>query len=184
MTSDEAMHEWRKAEKNLWYQMRLLAPTAPSMIGPLIDRLDDLAEALGDDHDLAVLIERLESDPDRFGGEKATSEAIDLARDQQRDLRARAFRLGATVYAESPKAFVRRLHRYWDNARSLGPERRTGGIAELASDHDESAFEAADHSHRRVTTSNGSASSWSPNCPTCPMPAPSSARATSPSTAR
>ncbi len=142
-TSDVAIHEWRKAEKNLWYQMRLLAPTAPSMIGPLIDRLDDLAEALGDDHDLAVLVERLEFDPDGFGGEKVTSEAIELARDQQRDLRDRAFRLGATVYAESPKAFVRRLRRYWDNARSLGPERRTGGIAELAADRDESALEAA-----------------------------------------
>jgi CYTH domain-containing protein/CHAD domain-containing protein len=148
-TSDVAIHEWRKAEKNLWYQMRLLAPTAPSMIGPLIDRLDDLAEALGDDHDLAVLIGRLESDPDRFGGETATSQVIELARDQQRDLRARAFRLGATVYAESPKAFVRRLNRYWDNARTLGPERRTGGIAELAAAAAESEREAAVvHGHR------------------------------------
>ncbi len=142
-TTDIAIHEWRKAEKNLWHQMRLLAPTAPSVIGPLVDRLDDLAEALGDDHDLAVLIGRLESDPERFGGTFATKQAIDLARKEQLDLRERAFRLGATVYAESPKAFVARMRTYWDNARRLGPERRTGGIAELAAAASESERQAA-----------------------------------------
>ncbi len=61
--SDELMHEWRKSVKNLGYQVRLLERAAPSVLEPLGANLDDLAEALGDDHDLAVLVERLAARP-------------------------------------------------------------------------------------------------------------------------
>ena len=40
-TDEARMHEWRKGVKYLWYQMRLLEPTAPSMLSPMVDRLDD-----------------------------------------------------------------------------------------------------------------------------------------------
>ena len=129
---DNHIHEWRKAVKNLWYQTRLLELAAPSVLTPLVARLDDLAEALGDDHDLAVLVERLENDPAAFGGKKAVKRAVRLARAQQQDLRARAFRLGATVYAERPDAFVARIATYWKATLTLGPEVIAGGIAELA----------------------------------------------------
>ena len=126
--TDDRMHEWRKAVKNLWYQIRLLSDAAPSLLRPLAHRLNDLAEALGDDHDLAVLIERLEADPGRFGGRKAATEAVVLARTAQDDLRVRAFRLGATVYAEATKAFVARIETYWTTAVELGPEPKTGPV--------------------------------------------------------
>ena len=129
--TDDRMHEWRKAVKNLWYQVRLLRDAAPSLLRPLDHRLNDLAEALGDDHDLAVLIERLEAEPGQFGGRKATTEAIVLARAAQDDLRVRAFRLGATVYAEAAKAFVTRIETYWTNTIELGPEPKTGSVPEL-----------------------------------------------------
>ena len=66
--TDEHVHEWRKSVKTLWYHVRLLEPAAPSVFAPAIEALDHLAEALGDDHDLAVLVERLASDPHRYGG--------------------------------------------------------------------------------------------------------------------
>ena len=130
-TNDDRMHEWRKAVKNLWYQVRLLRASAPSLLGPLSHRLDDLAEALGDDHDLAVLIQRLELEPDRFGGEVAAEEAVRLAREAQERLRGRAFRLGATIYAEPTKAFVARFAAYWTNTVALGPEPKTGSVHSL-----------------------------------------------------
>jgi CYTH domain-containing protein/CHAD domain-containing protein len=130
-TTDENVHEWRKAVKNLWYQARLLERAAPSALEPMIATLDDLAEALGDDHDLAVLIERLAKDPHRFGGTLHAMQAIDVARAQQIDLRRRACRLGASVYAETPKAFADRMQVYWRCAVREGPELATGGIAEL-----------------------------------------------------
>ena len=116
--------------KNLWYQVRLLEDAAPSVLRPLAASLDGLGEALGDDHDLAVLVSRLESD----GTERPddTRHAIELARDQQTELRSRALRLGATIYAEKTPAFVDRLTAYWTIADALGPELPTGGIAAIA----------------------------------------------------
>ncbi len=132
--SDEGIHEWRKAVKQLWYQVRLLEPAAPSVLGPLRNSLDDLSEALGDDHDLAVLIERLDADPDRFGGEEAIALVRTETRKQQDELRDGAFRMGATIYAEPPEAFVARIERYWTTTLERGPELPTGGIAELTAD--------------------------------------------------
>ena len=102
--TDEHMHEWRKSAKHLWYQMRLLRESSPSMIGPLIDELDGLGEALGDDHDLAVLVASLDADPDRFGTPDTVDHARRVAREQQRQLRTPAFRTGAVIYAERPSA--------------------------------------------------------------------------------
>ncbi len=132
LESDERFHEWRKAVKHLWYQMRLLERAAPSVLGPLVAELDRLADALGDDHDLAVLVEQLHADPDAFGGTLVVDRVCDLARTQQRQLRQAALRAGATIYAESPAAFVERIGRYWHLAIRNGPERPVGGIDALA----------------------------------------------------
>ena len=130
--TDRRMHEWRKAVKYLCYQIRLLEEAAPSVLQPMAESLDDLADALGDDHDLAVLIDHLKADPDKFGDRKAVKQARRLARKQQRDLRARAFRLGATLYAERTATFVDRIETYWTITLRHGPELPTGGIADLA----------------------------------------------------
>ena len=130
--TDEHVHEWRKSVKNLWYQTRLLEPAAPSALAPMSESLDQLGEALGDDHDLAVLVERLAADPHRYGGALHALKAIEIARAEQAVLREPAFRLGATIYAEKPKAFVARIGSYWTATVRDGPELATGGITELA----------------------------------------------------
>jgi len=135
--TDERMHEWRKSVKTLWYHLRLLKRSAPSVLEPLVAQFDDLSEALGDDHDLAILIERLSAHPKRFGGKKATRHAIGLARAQQHDLRRRAIRLSATLYVETTASFADRIEGYWGCAVANGPELATGGIAELAEDERE-----------------------------------------------
>lgn len=132
--ADERMHEWRKSVKTLWYQVRLVEAAAPSVLSPLIAHLDELADALGDDHDLSVLVERLEADPRRFGGKPAVKTAVSLARSEQAELRQRAFRLGASVYAEPTSAFVDRLESYWKTTLRRGPELATGSIAQLLAD--------------------------------------------------
>jgi predicted component of type VI protein secretion system len=48
------------------------------------------------------------------------------------DLRDRCIRLGVRLYAESPKAYARRLSRYWDARRELGRERPVGELEDLA----------------------------------------------------
>ncbi len=143
--TDDRMHEWRKSVKHLWYQTRLIELAAPSVLARSASTLDDLAEALGDDHDLAVLIERLTAEPDRFGGSAQAHHALQLARTQQADLRRRAFRLGATIYAERPRAFRSRMRAYWIAAVERGPELATGGIAELAAEDERAALAARAH---------------------------------------
>ena len=130
--TDRRMHEWRKSVKYLWYQTRLLRNVAPTVIDPQIEQLDALAEALGDDHDLAVLVAQLDVEPSRFGSNDAVEDARRLAREQQDVLRDAAFRAGATIYVESPDAFRRRMRGYWRLAVRWGPERPIGGIAALA----------------------------------------------------
>ena len=55
----EAMHDWRKRVKDLWYQARLFQPVWPAAMDPVVTAADDLGEALGDHHDLVVFREVL-----------------------------------------------------------------------------------------------------------------------------
>ena len=112
---DEHAHEWRKQVKHLWYQARLLQAAAPAMIEPVIAMADECAEALGDDHDLAVLVELLdrEDGPRRHLGDAATDRAAAAARGRQTELRSRALLLGRLLYAEASPAFGERVGAYW-----------------------------------------------------------------------
>lgn len=102
---DEAFHDWRKRAKDLWYQVQLVRDACEPVLGGLEELLDELGERLGDDHDLAVLA----AQPAAAGqGELAAS----IARRRER-LRREAWDLGRKIYAERPRAFVRRVAAYW-----------------------------------------------------------------------
>jgi CHAD domain-containing protein len=107
----ENLHDWRKRTKDLWYQLRLLKPFAPGIVGGAAKEADKLSKLLGDDHDLAVLHEALETGAgDLKVGVDAVLALIDHRREQ---LQSEAVLLGQKLYAERPKAFVARMHRYW-----------------------------------------------------------------------
>jgi len=105
----ERMHEWRKRAKDLWYSTLLVAPAWPGPLGALADEAHTLADHLGDEHDLAVFAERVLADPGRFRSEADRATMADLAERRREELRSAALGLGRRVYAERPKAFVRRL---------------------------------------------------------------------------
>ena len=130
--SDRRLHEWRKSVKYLWYQMQLLSDASPSVLGPLVDQLDVLGEALGDEHDLTVLVELLSARTDEYGTSSEVAHVTSIARLQQRELREIAFRAGATIYAEADHAFVDRIAKYWRTTVRRGPELSTGGLDLLA----------------------------------------------------
>lgn len=121
--TDHRLHEWRKAAKYLWYQMQLVHDAAPSVLGPLIDELDRLADTLGDDHDLAVLVDLLQAGSGSTYRPSEVGHVCELARQRQAVLREFAVRSGSTIYAEPERAFARRIARYWHLAIDLGPER-------------------------------------------------------------
>jgi CHAD domain-containing protein len=124
----ENLHDWRKRAKDLWYHLRMLEPASPGIVGGAATEADELSQLLGDDHDLAVLRESLERAAGLAVDLDAVLELIDHRREQ---LQAQAIRLGERLYAEPPKVFVRRMHRYWKASRTgahagRGPGRRVG----------------------------------------------------------
>ena len=139
--TDHRLHDWRKAVKYLWYQMQLVHDAAPSVLGPLVDELDDLAEALGDDHDLTVLVELLEADSDSIHTASEVGHVCALARQRQAVLRDRSIRSGATIYAEPRRAFAHRIGRYWHLAVDRGPEHSLDASAEPAEPPNRSLIE-------------------------------------------
>ena len=110
--SVEGLHEWRKRVKELWYQHTLLRPLWPPVMQAVGDQAHELADRLGDDHDLAVLAdwirEHADPDPEFF-------QAVDRRR---AELQADAMVLGARLYADKPSAYVRRLRQLWKAART------------------------------------------------------------------
>lgn len=129
--SDEQWHEARKRVKYSWYHVRLLSQSAPSMLKPLASRLHDLSDALGDDHDLAVLADQLRADPDAFGGDRQVDAALLIINGRRADLQRRAVRLGTRLYVETPRQFSGRLAGYWDAWHTHGKEVEVGEVADL-----------------------------------------------------
>jgi CHAD domain-containing protein len=98
--SDENLHEWRKRAKDLWYHCSILEETWKPVMTALADEAHELSDRLGDDHDLAVLLD--------FGAESLEP----LIATRRAELQEEAFAYGTRLYADKPKAFVRRLE-HW-----------------------------------------------------------------------
>ena len=104
----EALHEWRKRVKDLWYQHTLLRSLWPPVMSAVGDEAHELSDLLGDDHDLAMLA-------DWAGEHAAPGPAYFVAVAERRaKLQGEAFVLGARVYAEKPSAYLRRVRSLWD----------------------------------------------------------------------
>jgi CHAD domain-containing protein len=108
----EALHEWRKRVKELWYHHTLLRELWPPVMQAVGDEAHELGDRLGEDHDLAMLAvwvrEHTEAEHEFF-------EAVESRRSE---LQAEAMVLGERLYADKPGAYVRRLRRLWDASRA------------------------------------------------------------------
>ena len=110
--SDEALHEWRKRSKDLWYALRIVRRAWPAVLGATADEAHELSDRLGDDHDLAVL----NADLDEVGAQLTAEQREQLrglAGRRRAELQEEAFAYGDRLLAEKPKRFVARLERYW-----------------------------------------------------------------------
>ena len=105
----DPLHELRKRAKDRWYHERLLRDGWPAVGKAYAGEADRLGELLGDEHDLAVLDERLA----RRGGELRTRADLGAVRAliaaRRTELAAEALALGGHLYGEKPKAYGRRL---------------------------------------------------------------------------
>jgi CHAD domain-containing protein len=112
----ENLHEWRKRVKDLWYHLRLLEPVCGPVVRGQAKQADQLAELLGDDHDLGMLSLTLR----KHHGELAVDiDALQGIVDHRRsELQTEAAYAGERLYGEKPKLFGRRIHRYWKAGRA------------------------------------------------------------------
>ena len=105
----EAVHEWRKRVKDLWYHTRLLSEADPVMMSRAAS-LGRLADVLGSRHDLDVLESAVKDDD----GLRAT---LDWRAGQRsikklrEELDREAFVLGGLIYSEKPAAFESGMRR-------------------------------------------------------------------------
>lgn len=110
---DPRFHEWRKRVKDLWYHTKLLQPAWKDALRVRRNHLKRLADYLGDDHDLAVMRQLLNEEPELFASGPSCATLSRLIAARQGELRSKAYRLGTRLYAEKPKAYTRRIEAYW-----------------------------------------------------------------------
>jgi len=115
----ENYHEWRKRVKAHWYHVRLLEDFWNARMQAYEKILKDLETALGEDHNLVVLQERVVAEPGFYGKEPEIRLLIGLIGKYHQELRENAFALGERIYREKPGHFVRRIRRLWDRPPGL-----------------------------------------------------------------
>ncbi|HMQ52833.1 MAG TPA: CHAD domain-containing protein, partial [Anaerolineae bacterium] len=109
----ENFHEWRKRVKYLWYHIRILENVWADPMVELGNQLDDLADYLGDYHDLAGLSHMLINRPELID-DKDREDLVKLLNKRQAKLLIQARQLGERIYVEQPKVFVQRIGSYWE----------------------------------------------------------------------
>jgi len=116
---DEAFHDWRKYVQRHWRQLLLVAPSWPRALRPHIALAKDLSEVLGEDHDLSVLADYIESQKPDLGRQKNVDAFLQACRAQQIQLRNIAQDMGSRLLAEKPSSLAARLQAYWHTAPRL-----------------------------------------------------------------
>jgi CHAD domain-containing protein len=109
----EAFHEWRKQVKYLRYQLEALAPIWPGMIGEMADQAHQLADYLGEEHDLSVLREAALAQRAAFRDDAGLQALVALIDRCQSQLREKSLLLGSRLYDPKPRGFANRFGRYW-----------------------------------------------------------------------
>ncbi len=107
------LHEWRKQVKYLWHQLQALEPLWPGPIGELADQAHQLADYLGDDHDLSVLRAKVLEHKQAFPGPGARGTLLSMIDRLRTELRDKAMVLGRRLYQEKPAAIKARFAQYW-----------------------------------------------------------------------
>jgi CHAD domain-containing protein len=105
----ENFHAWRKPVKDLWYQLRILQPLNRVVLTEMAHDAEVLGELLGREHDLNFLWARLEKERSDEALRDELAQLQKLIRKRGKRLRTNALELGRRFYAESAKAFSKRI---------------------------------------------------------------------------
>lgn len=95
--SAEDFHELRKRVKDHWYHARLVSPFRKH-----IERVDELSQLLGEQHDLVVTLQHIDDDA-----------LLPLIASERIRLEREALERAETLYDERPRKWVRRVRKQW-----------------------------------------------------------------------
>jgi len=116
---DEVFHEWRKHVQRHWRQLQLVRDAWPELITPRVDLASELSDLIGEDHDLAVLIDFVWKNRAILGRREEVEALIGAARARQAELRQAAHIRGCRLYALPPKGLAEMVTAYWTTAPAL-----------------------------------------------------------------
>jgi CHAD domain-containing protein len=102
----ETLHEWRKQVKYLEQSTRAWAPRSRHRVKAVLKAAGALADLLGEDHDLVVLEERLETLDAAEHSRPGIARTIATRR---RALQRKALKHGGVLFAPKPRALTREL---------------------------------------------------------------------------
>ncbi|MFC3226311.1 CHAD domain-containing protein [Marinibaculum pumilum] len=109
----EPFHEWRKRVKYHGYHLRLTAAVWPQEAKLQRKAFKELADLLGDDHDIAVFL-AADAAEGGFLADPAEAQVLRGALAQRSTmLRRAALELGAVLFAEPPSELAQRLSDLW-----------------------------------------------------------------------
>jgi CHAD domain-containing protein len=114
----EKLHEWRKRSKYLWHQLHALVVMSPPVLSALVERTHNITQLLGDDHDLAMLRERIHGQIADFGGQQMVQTLSDAIDRRREEIKRQALIAGRQLFAPKPSQFVGQLKDYWRAWRS------------------------------------------------------------------
>jgi hypothetical protein len=114
--TDESVHEFRKTVQRHWRHMQLLERAWPDYFRARAELASELAECLGQDHDLAMVAAFAERNVDAGLTEKQQQSIAGLVSSRQDKLRERMQPLSLRLLAETPKDIARQVELYWETA--------------------------------------------------------------------
>lgn len=107
--SAETMHDWRKRVKSRRHLSALVPIETEFTTHALQHDLEALGEMLGEDHDLAVLQQRIEGDDGLLRGREGREGVLDLVARRRRKLMRKALELGDELYGQRSRDIAREL---------------------------------------------------------------------------
>lgn len=117
----ENFHVFRTKAKTLWYQLRILRPVNPVVLGSLIADLRALGDLLGRAHDFSFLAERLCRENGKSEWQREGRKLLVMIETSHNELQRDAAELAQHFFAERPRDFGTRVANWletWTKADS------------------------------------------------------------------
>jgi CHAD domain-containing protein len=130
LQSAESFHDFRKQVKKHFYQLKLLESSLNAEMKKRVTELRDLETALGDEHNIAVLRQRIEADVETARDRRQMREFSALLQEEGRHLRELAIKLSERLYSAKPQTFAALLSTLWPNIRK--PPARAASFSKVA----------------------------------------------------